>query len=266
MDKFVETNRLNWDARLPVHQISAFYDLAAFRAGKITLDSIVRSEVGDVDGRTLLHLQCHFGLDTLSRARLGATATGVDFSERAIKLARSLAVEVGVGGTFICSDVYRLPDVLNAQFDVVFTSWGVLTWLPDVPGWAAMLTRFVRPGGTFYIVEGHPVISGLDDEGGLYRSSAPYFQGPEPMRFDDGKTYADPDALVEQPVNYQWTHPVGEVVTALIDAGFRLEFLHEHPVLPWRRFESMDQGADGWWRLAGDPFPLSFSILARKPT
>lgn len=266
MDEFVESNRLNWDARLSVHQRSAFYNLDAFRAGEITVDSIARNEVGDVAGQTLLHLQCHFGLDTLSWARLGATVTGVDFSAPAIELARSLAVEVGVGATFICSDVYRLPDALNAQFDVVFTSWGVLTWLPDVPAWAAMLTRFVRPGGAFYIVEGHPVISGLDEEGGAYRPSSPYFQRREPMRFDDGKTYADPDALVEHPVNYQWNHPVGEVVTALTDVGLRIEFLHEHPVLQWRRFESMDQGADGWWRLPGDPFPLSFSILARQPS
>jgi len=266
VNEFVAQNRLNWDARVGIHERSSFYDLEGFRAGRFTLkDSIERKELGDVTGRTLLHLQCHFGLDTISWARLGATVTGVDFSEPAVELARSLAGEVGVEARFICSDIYRLPDVLRTEFDVVFTSWGVLTWLPDVQGWAAVGARFVRPGGIFYIIEGHPVISGLDEEGGLYRSSAPYFQGSEPLRFDDGRTYADAGDIVEAPVNYQWNHSLGDVVTALMEAGLRIDFLHEHPVLPWRRFESMTQGKDGRWRLQGDPFPLSFSILARRP-
>lgn len=267
MSDFVEQNRLNWDARVGVHEKSAFYDLEGFKAGKSTLQrSIERDELSDVSGLTLLHLQCHIGLDTISWAQLGAKVTGVDFSERAVELARSLALEVGVDARFLCSDIYKLPDVLDGQFDVVFTSWGVLPWLPDIPSWAAVIAHFVRPGGTFYIIDGHPVINGLDKAGDRFRSMAPYFQGPEPNRFDDGRTYADAEAIVDPPTNYQWNHPLGDVVTALAESGLRIEFLHEHGTLPWPRFESMTRGSAGQWRLDGDPFPLSFSILARRPT
>lgn len=267
MSDFLEQNRLNWDARVRIHEKSSFYDVEGFRAGRSTLEgSIELVELGDVSGFTLLHLQCHFGMDTISWARLGAIVTGVDFSERAVELARSLAREVGVEARFLSSDIYKLPAILEAKFDIVFTSWGVLPWLPDLPGWAAIVGHFIRPGGRFYIIDGHPVINALDQEGDLFRSSAGYFQGSEPLRFDDGRTYADADAVVEAPTNYQWNHSLGEVVTALADTGLRIEFLHEHGVLPWRRFESMVRGSDGRWRLRGDPFPLSFSILAWRPT
>lgn len=266
MSDFVEQNRLNWDARVRIHEKSSFYDVEGFKAGRSSLNgSIELDELGDVSGLSLLHLQCHFGMDTISWARLGATVTGVDFSERAVELARSLAGQVGVEARFICSDVYRLPDALNGEFDVVFTSWGVLPWLPDIPGWAAVVAHFVRPGGTFYIIDGHPLIDGLDYESDLFRSSAPYTPGPEPARFDDGRTYADAAAVVDAPTNYQWHHTLGDVVTALADAGLRIEFLHEHSVLPWPRFDSMTPGTDNKWRLHGDPLPLSFSIRARRP-
>lgn len=266
MSDFVEQNRKNWDARVGIHERSSFYDVEGFRAGRSTLTgSIELDEVGNIDGLSLLHLQCHFGMDTISWARLGATATGVDFSERAVDLARSLAREVGANARFICSDVYKLRDVLSERFDVVFMSWGVLVWLPDILTWAKVVADFVRPGGTFYIIDGHPVIDGLEQDGDLFLSSSPYFRGPEPLRFDDKQTYADAAATVDAPTTYQWHHPLGEVVTALVDAGLRIEFVHEHSVIPWRPFESMVQGIDGRWQLRGDPFPLSFSIRARQP-
>ena len=228
-------------------------------SGSIELD-----ELGSVSGLSLLHLQCHFGMDTISWAKLGATVTGVDFSGRAVSLARSLAREVGVDARFICSDVYKLPDVLKDEFDIVFMSWGVLVWLPDIPRWAKLVAGFIRRGGTFYIIDGHPIIDGLDQDGDLFRSSSPYFRGSEPVRFEDTRTYADAAATVDAPTTYQWHHPLGEVVTGLVDAGLTIEFLHEHSVLPWRAFASMVQGTDGRLRLRGDPFPLSFSIRARQ--
>ena len=155
-DQRLLANRQNWNERTPVHAASDFYDVAGFKAGRITLTDIERGEVGDVSGKTLLHLQCHFGLDTMSWARLGATATGVDFSEAAIDLARSLNDELRLNTRFIRSDVYGLPDVLDEEFDVVFTSYGVLVWLPDLDRWARTIRRMLRSGGTFYLVEFHP--------------------------------------------------------------------------------------------------------------
>ena len=156
MDERLEINRANWNERTPVHAASAFYDVEGFRAGQATLREIELREVGAVSGRSLLHLQCHFGLDTMSWARQGAKATGIDFSDAAIDLARSLNGELGLETRFICSNVYDLPKVLDEQFDIVFTSYGVLTWLPDLDGWAEVIDNHLKPGGVFYIVEHHP--------------------------------------------------------------------------------------------------------------
>ena len=146
MDRRLETNRNNWNERTPVHAASDFYDMEAFKSGRITLKDIERREVGDVSGRTLLHLQCHFGQDTMSWSRLGAIATGVDFSEAAIELARSLNDELGLEARFICSNIYDLPDTLDEEFDIVFTSYGVLTWLPDLDKWAEVIYKRLKAG------------------------------------------------------------------------------------------------------------------------
>ena len=145
MDKRLATNRINWNERTPVHAASAFYDVAGFKAGKNTLKAIELEEVGDVSGKTLLHLQCHFGLDTMSWARLGAQATGVDFAKDAIELARALSAEVGTDARFICSNVYDLPNILDEEFDIVFTSLWRLVWLPDLDRWAEVVHRCLKP-------------------------------------------------------------------------------------------------------------------------
>ena len=155
-DERLLTNRRNWNERTPVHAATEFYDVEGFKAGRMTLTDVERREVGDVDGKTLLHLQCHFGLDTMSWARLGAMATGVDFSDAAIDLARSLNDELELHTRFIHSDVYDLPDVLDEEFDIVFTSYGVLVWLPHLDRWASVIHRMLRPGGTFHIVMAVP--------------------------------------------------------------------------------------------------------------
>ena len=156
MDRRLETNRNNWNERTPVHAASDFYDLEGFKAGHITLTDIERREVGDVSGKTLLHLQCHFGQDTMSWSRLGAIATGVDFSDAAIELAQSLNDDLGLTARFIHSNIYDLPDALDERFDIVFTSYGVLNWLPDLDRWAKVIYKFLKPSGTFYIIEFHP--------------------------------------------------------------------------------------------------------------
>lgn len=270
MDEFLTANRVLWDELTTIHERSAFYDFEGFRAGGIRVAEHEREEIGPVDGETLLHLQCHVGIDTLSWARLGARVTGVDFSPNAIALARSLAADLGLEATFVESDIYRLPEVLHEEFDVVYTSNGVLGWLPNIRRWAEVAARYVRPGGRFYVLEIHPVVQALEDEGvaqGELRLRYPYWEHPEPLVITDPADYADPAAPVSAPVEYGWDHSLGEIITALVDAGLRIEHLREHPFLNWKT-DFLVQAADGTWRLPPDAkgeLPLMFSILATKP-
>lgn len=264
MDKRLITNRNSWNERTPVHASSAFYDVESFKKGRITLNEIERREVGPVAGKTLLHLQCHFGMDTMSWSRLGAKATGVDFSDSAIDLARSLNNEVGTDARFIRSNVYDLPEVLDKEFNVVFTSIGVLSWLPDLDRWASVIHRFLQPGGAFYILDKHPVMGIFkESEAGDLRPANYYFHHE---RFFDGArpTYTDGDPIASP--TYEWQHSLGEIVTALTKSGLAIQFLHEFHVSAYQAFPSMSRHKDGWWRFPqhNDRFPQLFSIKALK--
>ena len=265
MDKRIETNRINWNEKTPIHAASEFYDVAGFKAGSNTLKAIEREEVGPVSGKSLLHLQCHFGLDTMSWARLGAQATGVDFSNDAIELARALNAEVGTDARFICSDVYKLPDVLIEEFDIVFTSYGVLCWLPDLDRWADVAFRYLKPGGTFYIVEFHPVLQTLEaSANGEARPLYSYFR--EELFFAGHEPSYAGEGIIASP-QYEWQHSLGEIVTVLVEAGLKIEFLHEFPYCYYQALPTMVQGADGWWRFPekNDSIPQMYSIRATRP-
>lgn len=266
VDDYTRANRANWNAWTAINAASAHYDVAGFKAGKLTLNAIERGELGDVSGKSLLHLQCHFGLDTLSWARLGAAVTSVDFAEDAITLARSLSREAGLDARFVCADLYDLPTALTGTFDIVYTSGGVLFWLKDLARWAAIVAHFLAPGGVFYILEMHPVINVFDrqDATGLH-VVYPYFHAGEPLPLPVTGTYADPEAGHET-VEYSWNYGLGEVITALIGAGLRIEYLHEFPLSTAKLFPFMRQDADGWWRWedATNTLPLLFSLRATK--
>ena len=272
MDEALRSNRELWDAWTKIHVGSAFYDVESFRNGErpIRVADYERGEVGSVEGRSLLHLQCHFGLDTLSWARLGATVTGADFSGEAIAAARVLAAEVGLAATFIQSDLYRLPEVLDEQFDIVYTSCGVLGWLPDVASWGRVAAHFVRPGGFLYVTEVHPVaqvFAEQDVQPGELRLEYPYWSHSEPLRFEVKGSYADREAPTDGLVESGWNHSLGEILSSLTDAGLRLEFLHEFDFVRWP-VEFLVEGEDGRWRLpAGTTggLPLFFSLKAAKP-
>lgn len=259
-------NRQLWNAWTRQHRDASFYDVAGFKAGATRLQALELAELGDVRGKTLLHLQCHFGLDTLSLARNhGAVVTGVDLSDEAIRTARALRDELAIPARFVCCDVYDLPQhVPDERFDVVFTSYGVLCWLPDLDRWAALVARYLKPGGVFYMVEFHPLIEALDETGRLAR---PYF-GPEPVEGHYGASYAAEQGAAgtaSTHVAYEWRHPVGEVVTALIGAGLHLEFLHEHATMPYDCFPHLEEHAPGQYGLRGRPnvAPLLYSVRAR---
>ena len=267
MDQFMKQNLKHWNEVTPIHEKSEFYDVEGFKAGKCTLMPLEREELGDVSGKTLLHLQCHFGLDTMSWARLGAKVTGVDFSEKSIELARSLSKELGIDAGFLSCNIYDLPDMLKGGFDIVYTSYGVLCWLPDLTGWARIIGHFLKTGGTFYIREAHPVNNVFESERDTteLKVSYSYFHTPQPTKWEGEGTYADKDARVINPT-FEWTHPLGDIINALISAGLRIEFLHEFPYMGEDHYPFMKKGKDGWWRVKGnkETIPLMFSIKATK--
>jgi len=269
MDDYRRTNREHWDEATDVHIRSEFYDVASFKAGAERLHPIERAEVGDVSGKTLLHLQCHFGMDTLSWARRGATVTGIDFSARAIEAATKLAAEVGVPARFIETDLYAAPDVLDEQFDIVFTSYGAIYWLPDIKRWGEIAARYVKPGGTFYIAEFHPIgfmFDTVNPAATDYVLKYPYFYSSAPI-VDDSPDYADPDRPMSHTTTYSWAHSMSDITNALIDAGLQVDFIHEFPFSVMKQFPWLEEDEDGLWRAPEDRYqmPMIFSIKARKP-
>lgn len=273
MDELLAVNRTHWDEVTDVHMGSDFYDVESFKAGENRLHGIELGELGgEVNGKTMLHLQCHFGLDTMGWARLGATVTGIDFSERAIDAARAISSELNIPATFIVSDLYELPSKLDGQFDIVFTSYGAIYWLPDIHRWGEIAASYLKPGGTFYIVEFHPVGFMFDTDMGQDASMSdfvlkyPYFHEDDPI-VDDSADYADPNAPVKNTRTYSWSHSLSDIANALIGGGLQLEYIHEFPFSTIKQFNFLEQHDDGYWYppAGKHDMPMIFSMKARKP-
>ncbi len=263
--KYFEANRKMWDKFAKDHYSSETYKTEAFLEGKTTLNSIELEELGDVKGKTLLHLQCHFGLDTLSWAREGAMVTGVDFSSDAINLARGLAEKTGIDADFVQSNVYDLPKALDSKFDIVFTSYGVHCWLNDLNRWAEIVAHFLNPSGTFYIAEFHPFMWMFDwDATDDFKFKRSYFHSDEPHEFEVDASYGG--AQIEPQVDYEWAHGLGKVISAIVNAGLRIEFMHEFPKSPFQQFPFFKQRDDGYWYYENPDvqLPLVYSIRAKK--
>lgn len=265
-------NRANWDERVEVHLGTSGYDLAPLRAGHARLNAIEEAELGSVDGLRVLHLQCHFGRDTLTLAQRGADVVGLDFSAPAIAKARDLARELGLEGRarFVEADIYDAVSAIPQPqaFDLVFVTWGAITWLPDIRQWARIVAHFLRPGGALYLAEGHPAAMVFDDACRLADGKpgyfAPYFQR-EPVVTDDPTDYVDRAARLRNTRQYNWMHPLGDIVTGLLDAGLRLDWLHEHETVTWKMFEALVEGPDGLYRWPDKSWlPLSFSLRATR--
>ena len=269
MSDYLELNRANWDERVAVHLgATAFYDLAPLRVGKARLNAIEQSEIGSVAGLRVLHLQCHFGRDSLILAQQGATVVGVDFSAPAIDAARALAAELSLPALFVLSDVYAAPEAVAepASFDLVFVTWGAITWLPDIARWARVAAHFLKPGGRLYLAEAHPVALVFDDAaaGTANRPGwfVPYF-GREALVVDDATDYADPKARLVNTRTHSFVHPLCDLLAALADAGLHLDWLHEHPTVTWRMFSCLVETPDGLYAWPDKPWlPLSFSLSA----
>jgi SAM-dependent methyltransferase len=272
VNRYLRSNQVLWDLWARHHVASPMYDVEGFkagrRAGREALDALEVGLVGDVTGKSLLHLQCHFGLDTLAWARRGAVVMGVDFSGEAIATARALSAELAIPATFIETDVYDLPERLDAEFDIVFASHGVLCWLPDLDRWARVVARFLRPGGLFCLIEGHPFPLVFDDlaPARALRIALPYFHAGEPSRSERRGSYAVPDGQFES-VTYEWAHPLSEVIGAMLGAGLSIASFAEYPYVGWPMFPWMEERPDGTWRWPEDTpsLPLMYSLTATKP-
>jgi SAM-dependent methyltransferase len=266
MDEYLQANQKLWNEWTKEHEKSSFYDLQGFKAGKERLKSTELQEVGDVRGKSLLHLQCHFGMDTLAWARHGATVVGVDLSNESIALAQSLSKELNIPANFICSDILTLPDVLEGQFDIVFTSYGILHWLRDLKGWAQVIKHFLKPDGFFYIVEDHPFMRIFSSDPFLgIKPDNPYFFTEQPYEAETTGSYAT-NFEGEARAYYMWDHSIGEVINSLIDAGLHIEFLHEFPFALRQKLPNMIPGEDGYWHFPPDfnMIPLLFSLKAGR--
>lgn len=270
-----EINRLWWNERVAPHVNAPSYNTAHILEQTPNKMLLERSELGDVSGKSLLHMQCHFGLDTLSWALYGAKVTGLDFSSEAVKAAQDIAAKAGIDARFIETNILEADKVLDERFDVVFTSWGVLGWLPDHERWAEVAAHFVKPGGTFYIAEIHPVTWMFDDEDEtriptdkpVYYGLYDYFNKEQPLEITDGGSYAVADQGFSHNRTHEWSYDLGRIITLLIEAGLQIEFVHEHDFVCNDSWPCMVERDDGMWTLPeGWPkMPLSFSIRARKP-
>ena len=264
-----DANRTNWDERVDLHLEAESYDLGPLRNGNGKLTPLEEAEIGPVEGLRILHLQCHFGRDTLALAQRGATVVGLDFSARAIEVARALAQELSLAdrALFIEADLYDAPKVLNEVFDLVLVNWGAICWLPDIRGWAEIVAHFIKPGGALYQVECHPITGVFDNQPGMPDGMPgyciPYFADTA-LRFDNPKDYAATKPL-QNSIQYEWAHSLGDIVTGLVDAGLTLKWLREHDCLSYKRFDVLVKDANGMYRWPDQPwFPLSFSLRAER--
>ncbi|MBL0685623.1 class I SAM-dependent methyltransferase [Aquimarina mytili] len=261
-NKYFETNKQTWDKKVDVHARSKFYDIEIFKKGKSSLKRYELEALGDVSGKSLLHLQCHFGQDTLSWSRMGAQCTGVDISEKGIELAKQLSEELQLEATFVCCNVLNTSDYIKDQFDIVFTSYGVIGWLPDLKPWARMIAERLEPGGVFYIVEFHPIVWMFDYLGETPEIKYGYHQ--KEVIYEEYKgTYADTnsDMLSKE---FGWNHGLGEVVSSLSEAGLDIEYLREYDASPYEIFPGLLEKEKGMFETKDKLYPLIFAIKAIK--
>lgn len=270
---WVSANRANWDESVDAHTRHSSYELDTHRSGRGRLLPIESHELGDVSGLRILHLQCHFGRDSIALAQRGATVVGLDFSGEAVVLARRLADELNLSGSarFVQANVYDALEAVGETegFDLVFVSWGALMWLPDLPTWARIVAACLCQGGSLYLLEAHPIALNLAD-GDVVGAWAPRPRQPYLSTgltiYDDPIGYANPDHPLENKRTHEWRHTLADVVSAIAGAGLVIEWLREHDAVAWEVFPGLQEGDDGLFRWPDAALlPLSWSIRARRP-
>lgn len=261
-NQYFEANRELWDKRTTIHKDSEFYNRAGFINGLNVLTPIELAELTDVKGKTMLHLQCHFGMDTLCWARMGAKVTGVDLSPEAVKEADLLANEIGIDARFVCCNVYDTRQHINDTFDIVFTSYGTIGWLPDLDKWAKVIADSLNKGGVFYMADFHPVLWMMDDD--MTHLKYPYYN-KEVIITENQGTYTDREADIKAK-EYGWNHSISEILNALINQGLELQFFNEHYYSPYNCFANTVEIAPEKWQIKGleGIIPMVYSLKAVK--
>jgi 2-polyprenyl-3-methyl-5-hydroxy-6-metoxy-1,4-benzoquinol methylase len=261
-ENYIIENRTLWNKRVSVHVESDFYKMQEFINGKSSLNSIELELLGDVKDKTILHLQCHFGQDSLSLSRMGALVTGVDFSDAAIHKARELNIQLDTNAEFICCDVYSLKEHLDKKFDIVFTSYGTIGWLPDMDRWAHLISHFLKPGGSFVFAEFHPTVWMFDDN--IKEIKYSYFN-TGPIILDSQGTYTNREADIKAK-EYGWNHSLEEVIMALLNQGLRITAFHEFNYSPYNCFKNMVKGEDHqfYFEHIGNKMPMVYALTAAK--
>jgi len=264
-NRYEDANQKMWDELAPVHYKS--YGLERLRKGQTLIDDIQLAEIGDVKGKSLLHLQCHIGSDTLSWALHGAEVVGVDFSEQSIKFAKQLADELKLKAEFVHSNIYDIEKHIDRKFDIVYTSQGVIFWLKDIKEWARIITKYLKPGGLFYIMESHPIRNVFNDvKSGPLEIIHPYFHNDKPTEWNDDKPdYSDNSFIYTKP-SYEWNWTFSDIINSLISAGLTIESLNEYDKAFDKNFPDMVKESDGWWYYPEyrGKLPLIFTLKARK--
>ncbi|MEP7320182.1 MAG: class I SAM-dependent methyltransferase [Panacibacter sp.] len=261
--EYFAANKDAWNKKTLIHKKAPFYDMISFKQGKSSLNKIELEEMGDVKSKSLLHLQCHFGMDTLSWAREGAIVTGIDFSDEAIATANQLSSELNIPAKFICCNVYETLEYIDQQFDIVFTSYGVIGWLPDLEKWAAVIAQSLKPGGVFYMVEFHPVIWMMDDEFTFIKY---HYHNEAVIAEEQSGTYTNRDADIHYS-EYSWNHGISEVLNALLKQGLTIQHFNEFNYSNYNCFNNTVQGDDGFWKIKGleNKIPMMYSVKALRP-
>ena len=262
MENYLEINRASWNAKVEPHLKSDFYFLDEFLKGRTSLNSIERELLGDLLGMKVLHLQCHFGQDSISLSRFGAEVTGIDLSDKAIEEAKKLAEICETDTKFICPDVYNLPNVLDEKFDIVFTSYGTIGWLPDLDRWAKVVSHFLKPNGKFVFVEFHPVVWMFDDD--FKEIGYNYFNTGAITETFEG-TYADREADIKQEY-VNWNHGLGEVLQSLLTNGLDIDSFQEFDYSPYPCFKNVNEFEKGKFRIAhlDSKIPMVYALQATK--
>jgi len=261
-EKEFETNRTTWNKKVGIHAASDFYDMERFKKGTPSLNNYETQALGDVSGKSVLHLQCHFGQDTLSLSRMGAKCTGVDISEDGVQLAKDLNEELEMDASFVCCNVLDVSKHISEKFDIVFTSYGTIGWLPDLKPWAQMISERLKPNGIFYIVDFHPIAWMFDYSTDPPKLEYGYMQKEAIYEEYEG-TYANPKAAMMSK-EYGWNHSLSEVINSLIKVGLRIDLFAEHDASPYNIFPNMTENNDGNYELTNKLHPLIFEVKARK--
>lgn len=259
---YFNINKQSWNKKVDIHLESDFYNQAAFLKGKNSIPEIDLQLFGDVKGKSILHLQCHFGQDSLSLARMGAKVTGVDISDKAIETAQKINNQLNLDAQFICCNVYDTLEYVNEKFDIVYTSYGTIGWLPDLDKWAKIISKCLKPNGKFIFVEFHPVVWMFDDD---FKEIKYHYHNEKTIIDNNTGTYANKEANIQ--TDYVgWNHSLAEVFSSLLNNGLQIEHFNEYDFSPYNCFNETIEFEKGKFRIKHleNKIPMVYSLIAKK--